>query len=123
MMVQVEFFFGLPSPWTRLAFQNIRALDGLDYQITWRPFLAGGVFNAVNPAVYKMRKAENAARLARNFDWLREWAALAGIRMNFPSEHHPLKSINAMRMCRALEDDQIELTRCPGAGRTRCYTS
>lgn len=110
MSVRIEFFFDLSSPWTRLAFHNIRpALDGLDYNIVWRPFLVGGVFNAVNPAVYESRKPENAARLARNFDWLREWAALAEVRMNFPSQHHPLKSISAMRMCCALEDDQATL--------------
>ncbi|MEE1878184.1 2-hydroxychromene-2-carboxylate isomerase [Altererythrobacter litoralis] len=112
MTVAIEFFFDLSSPWTRLAFRNIRPrLDGLDYAIQWRPFLVGGVFNAVNPAVYQSRKPENAARLARSFSWLMEWAELAGVEMNFPSVHHPLKSVNAMRMCCALEDRQDELER------------
>jgi 2-hydroxychromene-2-carboxylate isomerase len=112
MSVQVEFFFDLSSPWTRLAFANIRqTLDGLDYQLTWRPFLVGGVFNAVNPAVYESRKPENAARLARNFGWLKEWAELAGVAMNFPSEYHPLRSIQAMRFCCTLEEDQPALER------------
>lgn len=107
MSVQVEFFFDLSSPWTRLAFANIRqTLNGLDYELTWRPFLVGGVFNAVNPAVYESRKPENAARLARSFGWLKEWAELAGVAMNFPSEHHPLRSIHAMRFCCVLEEDQ-----------------
>jgi len=108
----VEFFFDLSSPWTRLAFANIRpALDGLDYSIAWRPFLVGGVFNAVNPSVYESRKPENAARLARSFGWLKQWAELAGVGMNFPSEHHPLKSVNAMRFCCALEEEQEALER------------
>jgi 2-hydroxychromene-2-carboxylate isomerase len=112
MSVQVEFFFDLSSPWTRLAFANIRqSLNGLDYELTWRPFLVGGVFNAVNPAVYESRKPENAARLARSFGWLKEWAELAGVAMNFPSEHHPLRSIHAMRFCCALEEDQETLER------------
>ncbi len=112
MSVPVEFFFDLSSPWTRLAFANIRpALDGLDYTIRWRPFLVGGVFNAVNPAVYENRKPENAAKLARSFEWLRQWAQLAGVGMNFPTEHHPLKSVQAMRFCCALEDDQQALER------------
>jgi 2-hydroxychromene-2-carboxylate isomerase len=112
MSVQVEFFFDLSSPWTRLAFANIRqTLDGLDYQLTWRPFLVGGVFNAVNPAVYESRKPENAARLARSFGWLKEWAELAGVAMNFPSEYHPLRSIQAMRFCCTLEEDQPALER------------
>lgn len=112
MSVAIEFFLDLSSPWTRLAFRNIRSrLDGLDYAIQWRPFLVGGVFNAVNPAVYESRKPENAARLARSFSWLMEWAELAGVEMNFPSAHHPLKSVNAMRMCCALEDRQDEFER------------
>ena len=112
MTVRVEFFFDLSSPWTRLAFANIRpALDGLDYSIAWRPFLVGGVFNAVNPSVYDSRKPENAARLARSFGWLKQWAELAGVGMNFPSEHHPLKSVNAMRFCCALEEEQEALER------------
>ncbi|QPC97869.1 2-hydroxychromene-2-carboxylate isomerase [Qipengyuania soli] len=112
MSVDVEFFFDLSSPWTRLAFANIRSkLEGLDYAITWRPFLVGGVFNAVNPAVYESRKPENAARLARSFVWLKQWARLAGVEMNFPSEHHPVKSVHAMRFCCALEDDQEALER------------
>ena len=112
MTVRVEFFFDLSSPWTRLAFANIRpALDGLDYSIAWRPFLVGGVFNAVNPSVYENRKPENAARLARSFGWLKQWAELAGVGMNFPSEHHPLKSVNAMRFCCALEQEQEALER------------
>ena len=112
MTVRVEFFFDLSSPWTRLAFANIRpALDGLDYSIAWRPFLVGGVFNAVNPSVYESRKPENAARLARSFGWLKQWAELAGVGMNFPSEHHPLKSVNAMRFCCALEEEQEALER------------
>lgn len=112
MSVRVEFFFDLSSPWTRLAFANIRpAMEGLDYAIIWRPFLVGGVFNAVNPSVYESRKPENAARLARSFDWLKQWAELAGVAMNFPSEHHPLKSVHAMRFCCALEDDQPALER------------
>lgn len=60
----------------------------------------------MNPSVYETRKPENAAKLERSFGWLREWAELAGVAMNFPTEHHPLKSVHAMRMCCALEDDQ-----------------
>lgn len=116
MTVQIDYFFDLSSPWTRLAFANIRpVLDGLNYAIRWRPFLVGGVFNAVNQAVYESRKPENAARLKRSFDWLKEWAELADVRMNFPSEHHPLKSIAPMRMCCALEADQESLERFAGA--------
>lgn len=46
-----------------------------------------------------------------NFVWLREWAMLAGIAMNFPSPHHPLKSVQAMRCCCAIENKQEALHR------------
>ncbi len=40
-----------------------------------------------------------------------DWAALAGLSMNFPSPHHPLRSVHAMRFCCALESDQPALFR------------
>lgn len=123
MIARIEFFFDLSSPWTRLAFANIRpALEGLDYSIEWRPFLVGGVFNAVNPSVYESRKPENAAKLERSFGWLKEWARLAGVGMNFPSEFHPLKSVNAMRFCCALQDDQAALERFANAAFEAYFT-
>ena len=115
MTIAIDFFYDLSSPWTRLAFHTLGpALDGLPATVTLRPMLVGGVFNAVNPAVYQAR-AEGSARLAQSFVWLHEWARLAGVAMNFPSAHHPLKSVNAMRACCALESDQGKLHRFTGA--------
>jgi len=55
-MAHLEFFFDLSSPWTRLAFHNIQPiLRETNATVTWRPFLVGGVFNAVNPSVYEGR--------------------------------------------------------------------
>ncbi|WP_435419385.1 2-hydroxychromene-2-carboxylate isomerase [Parerythrobacter aurantius] len=114
-MVPVDFFFDLSSPWTRLAFHNFRRLPEFALtQTRWRPFLVGGVFNAVNPRVYEAREGDQS-RMLRSFEWLKEWAALAGVAMNFPSPHHPLKSVHAMRACCALEDDQPALLRFAGA--------
>lgn len=110
--LRVEFFFDLSSPWTRLAFHNIRPiLSEAGTTARWRPFLVGGVFNAVNQAVYAARGDPGNARLRQSFSWLKEWAALAGLPMNFPSQYHPLKSVVAMRHCCALEDDQEALAR------------
>ena len=109
---RVEFFFDLSSPWTRLAFANLwPLLERTGEQAILRPILVGGVFNAVNPAVYAAREDAGSRRLQHSWKVLADWAALAGVTMNFPSVHHPAKSVNAMRMACALEDDQPALRR------------
>jgi len=111
-MAHVEFFFDLSSPWTRLAFHNIQPiLAETGATVRWRPFLVGGVFNAVNPSVYAGRADPNAPKNRHTFKWLKDWARLAGVPMNFPSVHHPVKSVHAMRFCCALEADQAALFR------------
>jgi 2-hydroxychromene-2-carboxylate isomerase len=111
-MRRIEFFFDLSSPWTRIAFHNVQAIvEEASAQLHWRPFLVGGVFNAVNPAVYAARANPDDPRLRQSWRWLREWAALAGVAMNFPSPHHPVKSVQAMRFCCALEEEQAALQR------------
>lgn len=112
MSHSAEFFYDLSSPWTRVAFANFRkAIEGKDLAVTWRPFLVGGVFNAVNESVYESRKNPDNPKFRLSFTWLKEWAQLAGVAMNFPSAHHPVKSVNAMRFCCALEADQAALER------------
>lgn len=112
MSVTVEFFFDLSSPWTRLAFHNVQPiLVETGAGVRWRPFLVGGVFNAVNPRVYELRADPEQRAMKRSFEWLKEWARLAGVAMNFPSEFHPVKSVAAMRCACALEDDQAALFR------------
>jgi len=112
MAKHVEFFFDLSSPWTRIAFHNIQKIAAeTGSQIIWRPFLVGGVFNAVNQDVYAARANENHPKNRLTFVWLKEWADLAGLRMNFPSPHHPVKSVHAMRFCCALQDHQDGLLR------------
>lgn len=109
-MKTLEFFFDLSSPWTYLAFTNVRGVVvRTGASITYRPILVGGVFNAVNPAVYAAREQADNRRLMHSWKVLNDWAALAGVEMNFPSEFHPAKSVNAMRMACALEDDQAAL--------------
>ncbi|MGI9360884.1 MAG: 2-hydroxychromene-2-carboxylate isomerase [Parasphingorhabdus sp.] len=110
MTVTVEFYFDLSSPWTCLAFHNIQPIiRETGAQIIWKPFLVGGVFNAVNQSVYAARENPDNRKFVHSFRVLKEWAALAGVAMNFPSEHHPVKSVHAMRVCCALEDDQAAL--------------
>jgi 2-hydroxychromene-2-carboxylate isomerase len=111
-MSRVEFFFDLSSPWTRLAFHNIQPiLAAAGASATWRPILVGGVFNAVNPAVYAGRADPGSPRQRHSWTWLKAWARLAGVPMNFPSPHHPLRSVLPMRACCVLESEPCELLR------------
>ena len=107
---RVEFFYDLSSPWTYIAFHNLGGvLTRTDASVRLRPILVGGVFNTVNPSVYAAREAADTPKLKHSWRVMKDWAALAGIEMNFPSAFHPAKSIHAMRMACTLEDDQEAL--------------
>jgi 2-hydroxychromene-2-carboxylate isomerase len=115
MSDRIEFFYDLSSPWTYLAFTNLfGVIERTGHCAVLRPILVGGVFNAVNPAVYAAREKGDSRRMTHGWKVLKDWAALAGVEMNFPSAFHPAKSVNAMRMCCALADNipaLIEFTR------------
>lgn len=112
MSARVEFFFDLSSPWTCLAFHNLPGvLERTGATAIYRPILVGGVFNAVNPAVYAAREQTDNRRLQHSWKVLKDWARLAGVPMNFPSQYHPAKSVQAMRFAAALEADQAALMR------------
>ena len=112
MSARVEFFYDLSSPWTYLAFTNLwPMLERAGEQAVLRPILVGGVFNAVNQSVYAAREMTDNRKLKHSWKVLNDWAALAGVEMNFPSQWHPAKSVNAMRFACALEKDQEALRR------------
>jgi 2-hydroxychromene-2-carboxylate isomerase len=112
---RIEFFYDLSSPWTYLAFTNLfGVMERTGYCARLRPILVGGVFNAVNQAVYEARTQTDNRKLKHSWQVLKDWAALAGVEMNFPSQYHPAKSVNAMRMACTLADDMpglVEFTR------------
>jgi 2-hydroxychromene-2-carboxylate isomerase len=111
MTDRIEFFYDLSSPWTYLAFTNLfGVIERTGCCATLRPILVGGVFNAVNPGVYAAREQADNRRMAHSWKALKDWAALAGVDMNFPSQWHPAKSVNAMRFCCALAGDMPALT-------------
>jgi 2-hydroxychromene-2-carboxylate isomerase len=111
MSDRIEFFYDLSSPWTYLAFTNLfGVIERTGCCATLRPVLVGGVFNAVNQSVYAAREATDNRKMAHSWKVLKDWAALAGVEMNFPSQWHPAKSVNAMRMACALADDMPALT-------------
>ncbi|MBT5067672.1 MAG: 2-hydroxychromene-2-carboxylate isomerase [Halieaceae bacterium] len=109
-MAKLTFFYDLSSPWTYLAFNNIQSIiEETQARVVWRPFLVGGVFNAVNQGVYAARSNPTDPKVIHTFTWLHEWAALADLPLKFPTEHHPIKSVLAMRACCALESEQDTL--------------
>lgn len=109
---RVEFFYDLSSPWTYLAFHNLDAvLKRTGEMALLRPILVGGVFNAVNPGVYAAREATDNRKFRHSWLVLKDWANLAGVEMHFPSQYHPAKSVQAMRMACTLADDMAALHR------------
>lgn len=109
---RTELFYDLSSPWTYLAFTNLSGvLERTGTRALLRPVLVGGVFNAVNQSVYAAREASDNRKLKHSWRVLMDWAELAGVEMNFPSEFHPAKSVNAMRMACTLADDMASLTK------------
>lgn len=107
---RIEFFYDLSSPWTFLAFTNVEGvLQRTGASLRLRPILVGGVFNAVNQSVYAAREASDNPKLKHSWRVLKDWAALAGVQLNFPSQYHPAKSVNAMRMACTLAGDQPAL--------------
>ncbi len=111
-MPRLEFFYDLSSPWAYIAFTNLAGVEERTGETAiLRPVLVGGIFNAVNQGVYAARGAADNPKFTHSFRVLKDWAALAGLTLNFPSQYHPAKSIAAMRMACALEDDQTALRR------------
>jgi 2-hydroxychromene-2-carboxylate isomerase len=98
MAKQIEFFYDVSSPWTYLAFINVQALAKEEgAEIVWRPFLVGGVFNTVNPTMYRMRENPVPARDAWVKQDMQAWARLAGLKINFPPKVFPVNSVKALR--------------------------
>lgn len=105
-MADIECFFDCSSPWTYLCFHNLQPLAGeLGAQVRWRPFLVGGVFNAVNPSVYAQRANPVPAKVRYQAKNLQDWARLAGLRIVFPPAVFPVNSVKAMRGCLLLEPE------------------
>jgi 2-hydroxychromene-2-carboxylate isomerase len=98
-MKKLEFFFDYSSPWTYLAFSRIEDIARRhNADLVWRPILVGGVFNAVNQAVYENR-AHPVKPKARYYGKdLQDWARYYGITLKMPTTAvDKVKVVNAMR--------------------------
>ncbi len=96
----IDFYFDCSSPWTYLAFHNIQPLAReLGVPIHWKPVLAGGIFNAVNPSVYAQRENPVPAKRDYMLKDLQDWARDAGLAIRMPPSVFPVNSVKAMRAC------------------------
>ena len=106
MKTQLECFFDCSSPWTYMAFVRIQPLASKYHiEIDWKPILVGGVFNAVNPALYQARESmfNNPRRLDHYMKDMLDWADYCGITIGWP-DFHPVNSVKAMRGCLVAEE-------------------
>jgi 2-hydroxychromene-2-carboxylate isomerase len=97
---RVEFFFDCSSPWTYLGFEALCAAAREDgFGVCFRPFLVGGVFNAVNPSVYEARAAATSPKTRYFWKDMQDWIARSGLAIKFPPSIFPINSARAMRVC------------------------
>jgi len=103
-MKTLELFYDVGSPWTYLAFSRIETLAS-DHGalLTFRPILVGGVFNAVNDDVYRMRAQPNPRKARYHAKDLQDWARLYGLVIRWPTVF-PLNSVKAMRAALVAEE-------------------
>ena len=105
-MAELECFFDCSSPWTYFAFEALlRMQDEIGVSIQWRPFLVGGVFNAVNQSVYNSRDAPVPAKSAYSRKDQQDWARYLGLPIHYRPTVFPVNSVKAMRACIVLEPD------------------
>lgn len=110
--MMIEFFFDCSSPWTWLGFESIQTLaEEMSVDITWRPILVGGVFNAVNGSVYESRKNPVPAKARYMLKDLQDWARLQGLAIKFPATVFPVNSVKVMRGCCWLRQDCVDFAR------------
>lgn len=106
MARQLDFYFDCSSPWTYLAFHAVQPLAAeLSAQVTWKPILVGGVFNAVNQTVYESRAKPNPRKASYMLKDLADWARLYGLRIVFPPKVFPVNSVKCMRGAFAAIDE------------------
>jgi 2-hydroxychromene-2-carboxylate isomerase len=105
-MAELECFFDCSSPWTYFAFESLlRMQEEIGVTIQWRPFLVGGVFNAVNQSVYNSRDAPVPAKSAYNKKDQLDWARYLGLPVLYRPTVFPVNSVKAMRACIVLEPE------------------
>ena len=71
---------------------SVRALAAeLAAEISWKPILVGGVFNAVNQDVYERRANPDSRKAPYSAKDLQDWARLVGIKIVMPPPVFPVR--------------------------------
>jgi 2-hydroxychromene-2-carboxylate isomerase len=97
MAKKLEFFYDCSSPWTYLAFTKIEEVASRHKaELSWRPILVGGIFNAVNPSVYETRERPVKPKARYYAKDLQDWAHLYHLKIGQPTVF-PVNSVKAMR--------------------------
>jgi len=106
MMAELECFFDCSSPWTYFAFESLLQMQQeIGVTIEWRPFLVGGVFNAVNPSVYNSRDTPVPSKQAYGKKDQQDWARYLKLPILYRPSVFPVNSVKAMRACIVLDPD------------------
>lgn len=102
--MRFEFFFDISSPWTYIAFHNVRPIcEEFGVEITWRPILVGGIFNTINPSVYEFRNNPVPAKIAYRDKDIADWARVTGLPLIWEPKVFPVNSVKGMRGCLVAE--------------------
>ncbi|MBK8253871.1 MAG: 2-hydroxychromene-2-carboxylate isomerase [Polyangiaceae bacterium] len=99
----LEFFFDFSSPFAYLASERVEEVaKRARAKLVWRPFLLGGLFQAVgtpNVPLFEMP----APKRKHSGDDMFRWAARFGARIKFPSRF-PMNTVKPLRMTLALAE-------------------
>ena len=99
----LEVFFDFSSPFAYLGCSQVDALAArTGCQVTWRPFLLGGLFKAIGQVDVPLNTWSDAKRLYTFKDMMR-WSEHWGVPMKFPSRF-PTNSLKALRLYLALPE-------------------
>ena len=104
--MKLEFFFDCSSPWSYMGFEQIIPLAaGFGVDVGWKPTLAGGIFNAVNPGIefFKSKDKIPKRKVDHHLKIMQDWADFTGVTIKFPPAGHPINSVKAMRACLVLQ--------------------
>ncbi|MBI4208269.1 MAG: 2-hydroxychromene-2-carboxylate isomerase [Deltaproteobacteria bacterium] len=103
--MKLEFFYDFSSPYSYLASTQVEDLAKYyPVEIVWRPFLLGGVFNAIGSG-NNMRVPAKGRNMIQD---VQDWARYYGISVKWPSIF-PLNSVKALRGCYVAEKERKQI--------------